>query len=179
MYYLLPHTLPQLATHKVYTLATPVGQATMQSSREPGHGLPDPPEDIPLFVYIIKGFVLVFIWSSSPMLRGLLVGCLPFPFPLPGTPTPTSTIGPSVDSSEESSVGQETRSLQVFTEQEATTIINTRNIKYYKQCFILIMTLTSQATSSIHAGVTVLIITPIVPATCLPSCWSLLAYFLT
>ena len=176
MYYLLPHTLPQLATHKVYTLATSVGQATMQSSRDPGH---DPLEALPPFVYVIMGFVLMFIWSSSPMLRGLLVGCLPFPFPLPGTPTPTSTIGPSVDSSEESSVGQETRSLQVFTEQEATTIINTRNIKYYKQCFILIMTLTSQGTSSIHAGVTVLIITPIVPATCLPSCWSLLAYFLT
>ena len=139
------------------------GQASMQLSRDPGHGRLDPPV-FPPCVYIIDWFLLVF------MLRGLLVGCLPFPFPLPGTPTPTSTIGPSVDSSEESSVGQETRSLQVFTEQEATTIINTRNIKYYKQCFILIMTLTSQATSSIHAGVTILIITPIVPATCLPSC---------
>ena len=34
------------------------------------------------------------------MLRGLLVGCLPFLLP-PGPTTPTSTIGPSLDSYEQ------------------------------------------------------------------------------
>ena len=117
MYYLLPHTLPQLATHKVYTLATSVGQATMQSSRDPGHAAPpaDPPDPLEAFppapprAYDIAAVVLIVL--SSPMFRGLLVGFLPFPFRLLGT---LSTIGPSVDSadsSEKLSVGQKTRSL--------------------------------------------------------------------
>ena len=70
MYYFLLHTLPQLATHTVYTLGTWAGQAATQASR-PGQEPPDPPD--PPRAYI-DWFVLVFmVSSSSSMLRGLLV----------------------------------------------------------------------------------------------------------
>ena len=87
MYYFFLHLLLQLAVHAlnarvwnclwftvqiiVFLCRCPptwVGQASMQLSRDPGHEPPDPPE--PPRAYIV--WFLVFIWSSSPMFRGLL-----------------------------------------------------------------------------------------------------------
>ena len=85
MYYLLPHTLPQLATHKVYTLATSVGQATMQSSRDPGHGPLEafPPAPPRAYIMVVLGCLVVVL-----VVLGCLVVFLAL-FSPPGAPPPT------------------------------------------------------------------------------------------